>query len=103
MFRQQGDEMPNRSKKDVANAEFKKIQRAEDGKKAMTEYESEGAAIRAKTERLRALRLARDAAEQNAPPKPAAAVKKAPAKKGKGKSAPLSKWLDDQKSGGHKR
>jgi hypothetical protein len=63
-----------------ADAQFKKMQRAEDGKKAMAEYEAEQVAIRAKTERLRALRLARDAeleaAALAAPAKRVAAPKK---------------------------
>jgi hypothetical protein len=54
--------MADQSKKDPASAELKKAQRAADGKAAMAEYEAEAAAMRAKTERLRALRLARDAA-----------------------------------------
>ena len=53
--------MVDQSHAQRADAQFKKIQRAEDGKKAMAEYEAERAAIAAKTERLRALRLARDA------------------------------------------
>jgi len=44
-----------------SEAQLKKLQRAEDGRKAMAEYEAEQAALRAKTERLRALRLAREA------------------------------------------
>jgi len=64
-----------------ADAQFKKVQRAEDGKKAMAEYEAERAAVAAKTERLRALRLARDAeleaAALAAPAKPVVAAKKA--------------------------
>jgi hypothetical protein len=89
----------DKSKKDDAHAQFLKVQRAEDGKKAMSEYESEGAAVRAKTERLRALRLARDAAEQAAAPKKTAAKKKS-AKPAKGKSAKLAEWLKDQQGDG---
>jgi hypothetical protein len=63
--------------------EFQKAQRAADGKKAMQEYQSESIAMRAKTERLKALREARDAAEEAAP-KPVVAPKKA-AKKVAGK------------------
>jgi hypothetical protein len=44
-----------------ADAQFRKLQRAEDGKKAMSEYEAEREAVRVKTERLRALRLAHEA------------------------------------------
>jgi hypothetical protein len=47
--------------------------------------------LRAKTERLKALRLARDAA---APPQPPAAPKRRG--KTKGKSGTLSDWLDGQ-------
>lgn len=55
------------SRKHKADAQFRKTQRAEDGKKAMSEYEANAAAIRTKTARLKALRLARDAQEQAAP------------------------------------
>ena len=112
--------MATRSKKDDATAQFAKLQRAEDGKKAMSEYEADAIAVRTKTARLRALRLARDA-EQAAIVPPPAAAKKAP-KSGKasktgaktgvktgaktGKStktksdAKLSQWLDDQEKSG---
>jgi hypothetical protein len=52
-----------------AERNFKKEERAKDGRKAMTEYEIQGRATREKTERLKALRLARDAQVQtDAPP-----------------------------------
>jgi hypothetical protein len=95
--------LADKSKKDDAQAQFQKLQRAEDGKKAMSEYESEGAAVRAKTERLRALRLARDAAEAAAaPPKKKTTGKKKPAAKKKGQAASLSGFLEDQDGGGHR-
>jgi hypothetical protein len=47
-----------------AEANFKKEQRAKDGAKAMVEYEANGRMVREKTERLRALRLAKEAAEE---------------------------------------
>ncbi len=53
--------MANTSKTDNAEAQFKKTQREHDGKKAMAEYEASGIAIRAKTAKLKALRLDRDA------------------------------------------
>jgi hypothetical protein len=93
--------LANKSKKDDAQAQFEKLQRAEDGRKAMSEYEAESAAIRAKTERLRALRLARDAAEAAAGPKKKTAKKKMAAKK-RGKAASLSGFLDDQESSGRR-
>ena len=40
---------------------FKEEQRAQDGRAAVTEYEAEARATREKTERLKALRLAREA------------------------------------------
>ena len=51
-----------------AEAQFRKAQQAKDGKAAMAEYEANAAAVRANTERLRALRLAREAAAENAAP-----------------------------------
>ena len=58
----------------AANKQFRKQRQAEDGKRAMMDYESTANANRAKTARLRALRLARDAADAeaaaNAPPEP---------------------------------
>jgi hypothetical protein len=57
--------------KDRAEAQFKKEERATEGAKAMSEYKEEGEAERAKTERLRALRLAKEAADKVAKqPKP---------------------------------
>lgn len=87
--------MTDQSKVDRANAQFKKAQRAEDGRKALSEYEAEQAAVLAKTERLKALRLARDAAEK-------AAVAKAPGaqKKAKKDSQNLAKWLAEQRASG---
>jgi len=85
--------MAEKSGKYAANAQFAKMQRAEDAKKAASEYESTAVALRAKTERLKALRLARDAA---APAAPAA-----PKRKGKQKSkGSLSEWLDGQAEDG---
>jgi len=71
--------MADRSNKDEAQKQFAKLQRAEDGKRAMSDYEAEAAAVRAKTARLRALRLARDA-EQAAAAPPAPVKKKRAAK-----------------------
>ena len=55
---------------DRTDASFKKEQRAREGVKAMAEYEAARAAVRAKTARLRALRLAKEAAELEAGKKP---------------------------------
>jgi hypothetical protein len=46
-----------------ADASFKKEERAKDGAKAMMEYLANGRMVRERTERLRALRLAKEAAD----------------------------------------
>lgn len=63
--------MSDHTKNPRSEAQLKKLQRAEDGRKAMAEYEAEQAAIRAKTERLRALRLAREAEVAKSESRPA--------------------------------
>jgi hypothetical protein len=84
--------MAEKSKKNKANVQFAKLQRADDARKATSEYETAAAALRARTERLKALRLARDAAA----PRPAPAKRKS-----KKKSAgSLSDWLDGQAKDG---
>jgi hypothetical protein len=45
-----------------AEAIFRKQERLKDGQQAMAQYEAERRAVQEKTARLRALRLARDAA-----------------------------------------
>ena len=47
-----------------AEAQFKKTERATEGAQAMSEYNAELDAERAKTARLRALRLAKEAADK---------------------------------------
>ena len=69
--------LADHSNKTAANSQFRKLKQAEDGKRAMLEYENTAAANRAKTARLKALRLARDAEEAAA----AAAAPPAPVKK----------------------
>jgi hypothetical protein len=49
-----------------AEASFKKDEWARDRAKALIEYEREARAVREKTARLRALRLAKEAAEKEA-------------------------------------
>jgi len=96
--------LTDNSKVDRANAQFAKLQRAEDGKKATTEYEAERIATLAKTERLKALRMARDSAGQSAAPNPqdpVATVKKPPRKK-RGKAKSLAHWLNDQDGSGRR-
>ena len=77
-----------------------RARQAEDGKKAMAEYEANAAATRAKTEKLRALRLARDAAEAAAPKPPVKTKAKAATRKKKAPAGKLSDWLDGQADSG---
>ena len=48
-----------------AEASFKKEERAKDGALAMMEYLANGRMVRERTERLRALRLAKEAADKD--------------------------------------
>jgi hypothetical protein len=59
-----------------ADAQFKKSERATEGAQAMSEYSAERDAERAKTARLRALRLAKEAADKKAETKQAIQTKK---------------------------
>jgi hypothetical protein len=65
-----------------ADASFKKEERAKDGAKALTEYFENSRLVREKTERLRALRLAKEASDKKAElEKAVAGVKKAAKKR----------------------
>jgi hypothetical protein len=57
--------LPNHSKeRDEAEARFKKAQKAtQEAKEARAHYESEARAVREKTARLKAIRLAKEAAD----------------------------------------
>ncbi len=87
--------------KDRAAAQFAKLQQAEEGKKNLSAYEAEAAAVRAKTARLRELRLAKEANEAATP---AASAK--PAAKKKGAKTPakaagtLADWMKNQRASG---
>ena len=65
-----------------AERNFKKEERAQDGRKAMIEYETQARATRAKTKRLKALRLAKEAQAQTEEP---------PAKPTKRRTTPRNK------------
>jgi hypothetical protein len=58
------------SPKEASRCTLHQEARALDGRKAMTEYEAQVLAIREKTARLRALRLAQEAQAQNEEPTP---------------------------------
>ena len=53
-----------------AERNFKREERAQDGRKAMIEYEAQAVATRKKTARLKALRLAKEAQARNEPSPP---------------------------------
>lgn len=84
-------------------AQFEKKQiAAREGEKAMAQIEAQARAVRVNMEKLKALRLAKEAADAAAAPaaKPAAKKKKAAAKK---EAAPkLSEWLAGQEKGGRR-
>lgn len=88
--------MAGNSKRNAANAQFAKLQRDSDAKVAVSEYESTARTVRAKIERLKALRLARDAAS---PPKMGIDPKRKDKKKDAGR---LSDWLDGQAKEGRR-
>ena len=94
--------MADEVKSNKASADARKLQQAEDGKKAMLDYEAQAAAVRAKTEKLKALRLARDAAVPPAPAKTRSPATKKSAKAPKAKPRPLSDWLDEQRKDGRR-
>jgi hypothetical protein len=74
----------------------------QDGKNALAEYEAQAQAVRARTERLRAQRLAREAATPPAPPKRTATGKVKSGSKTKGTSEKLASWLKDQQNSGRR-
>ena len=75
--------MADGAKTKTADAQFKKLQRVADGKRAMSDYESSQAAGYAHTAKLKAARLAREAElAANAPPP----TVKPPARKAVGKT-----------------
>ena len=94
----------SKSKNPDNPARDKAALRAQEGAKATAQYEADAQAVREKTARLKALRLAKEAAESNAPAKaPAASKSRAKAKKPAAKSAqPLSDWLAGQSGSGRR-
>jgi hypothetical protein len=87
-------------RKDRGSVQLSKMQRAADGKKSMSEYEANAAALRARTERLKALRLAKEASEPAAAPRAPAAKKAASGKTKKTPAGSLSDWLKSRQSSG---
>ena len=60
-----------------AEASFRREERAKDGAKAMMEYQAHGRFVREKMAKLRALRLAKEAAEKQGEPAKTVAARKA--------------------------
>jgi hypothetical protein len=92
---------------DKENRVKRLAQQAEEGKKARADYEAEGRAVREKMAKLKALRLAKEAADQELADQQAAlkpAVTKGGAKKkaAKEKAPPLSEWLKGRDGDGHR-
>jgi hypothetical protein len=88
--------------RDRADARLNKAARAvQDARTGKTDRDASTKAVLDNMARLKALRLAREAAE---PPRPAAAPKKARAKAGKSaeKNPALTDWLADQQNGGRR-
>jgi hypothetical protein len=86
------EEMTLASSKDTPKrieARFKRDERAQDGAQAMLEYLAEGRAVREKTARLRALRLAAEAGKKDAGVKAAVKQAKGSVKKAADKVAKL--------------
>jgi hypothetical protein len=86
---------------DAAESSFKKRERRiTEGRKAMAEHDAAARAVDANTARLRALRLARDAAEALAPAKPvkgsSAKKKTASAKKITAAPAPVAAVVESE-------
>jgi hypothetical protein len=75
--------LADNANKTAANSQFRKLRQAEDGKRAMLDYENSATAMRTKTAGLRALRLARDAEEAAAAAAAPPPVKKKAARKTK--------------------
>jgi hypothetical protein len=83
----------------AAEFQFGKAKQPGEGKHPVAQYETDAAAMRKKTERLRALRLARDA--ELAAANPAPATKKVrKVKPVKDRPATLSEWWKNQKEDG---
>jgi hypothetical protein len=84
-----------------ADARFNKAAHAaHEAKNGKTERDAALKAVTDNMAKLKALRLAREAAE---PPRPVAAPKKARSKKASGEKGPaLSDWLAGQQSGGRR-
>jgi hypothetical protein len=84
----------------AAEIQFRKTQHVE-GKKVLLPYEADALAVHKKTERLKALRLARDAAEAAAnPPSPPRKKRTSKPKKENPQAGTLTGWRKAQSEDG---
>jgi hypothetical protein len=93
------------TREDEDHVEARSNQTADDAMSSKIEREASAKAVLDNMARLRALRLAREAAEPARPAKtPRATSKKAAAKpkKSTAKAPALAAWLADQQNGGHR-
>jgi hypothetical protein len=89
--------------RDRAPARADKTRSAEDAKSGKTERDAAAKAVLDNMARLKALRLAREAAEpQRAPAKKAARKPSSTAKASNEKPVALSEWLASQQNGGRR-
>ncbi|MES2752116.1 MAG: hypothetical protein V4661_12170 [Pseudomonadota bacterium] len=98
--------MSEKTRTPHGQAQFEKKQvAAREGEKAMAHYDAQGRAARINMEKLKALRLAKEAAEAAIAPvkKPAAKKKKSAAGVAPAEAPKLSEWLAGQEKGGHRR
>ena len=92
----------DKSNKHGASAQFAKMRRANGASTDASEYETTVEALRDKSAKLKALRLARDAAAPPAAPKRKAGSKTKSKANGKTPSGSLSDWLNGQAKEGRR-
>jgi len=91
-----------KSNKHGASAQFAKMRRANGASPEASEYETTVEALRAKSAKLKALRMARDAAAPPPAPKRKTASKAKSRTSSKTPSGSLSNWLDGQAKEGRR-
>jgi hypothetical protein len=89
--------------RDRAEARFNKAAKAaDDAKTGKKDRDAATKAVLDNMAKLKALRLAREAAEPARPPAAAKKTRGKPAKKPEGKAPALGDWLSSQQSGGRR-
>jgi hypothetical protein len=93
----------SKDERDRAEARFNKAARAaEDARTGKTARDAAAKAVLDNMARLKALRLAKEAAEPAAAAEPPKAARGKPAKKSGTRAPALSDWLSTQQSGGRR-